>query len=133
MDNKQRKEALEILATLTPRELRVLKYQVSVVHKCEESAMLSCCGAQRCNACYIAHIKEVHGQHALDFYNKLSLARTLTYKEVKYKQQQQEKKTRRPAVVEAVIFVPEALSDEELDNMLEVVQQAIRNRRANQL
>lgn len=70
----------EMLAELDPAELRALRYEVSGGHKCTNSSTLyHCCGEQRCEACHVPHLKEMHSTPELYAYEKFINTWKLTW------------------------------------------------------
>lgn len=113
-----RTELLELVRSLTPRELRVLTY----VHDCKQtSSLYTCCNELRCQPCHVQHLKTAHDISQLHAFEKFASAGNLTWKGKDYKQSPKGNKKPHRAVSKDSGVRLEDLSDEQLDRLAELL------------
>ena len=131
MTPEQKAELLAMLKELTPADQRVIKYQAKGGHKCTDSTnLVNCCGANRCQACHIPHLKEQHTIEQLHAYQKFVGARSLTWQVREYKLPLPAKK--QPKVNKKITSAPRekynpativnAVSEDQLENVLAMIE-----------
>ena len=110
-------EFAKMMQELTPAELRTLTYEMRGGHDCRHTSTLYyCCGEQRCEACHVPHLKEMHDEAKLYAYEKFVNMYSLTW--AGYVPTKQTKKVNKKRVQHTPSNIAADVSDDDLEQVL---------------